>query len=245
MRTDGLNVGLPEGQMGNSEVGHMNIGAGRVVWQQLALINKKFEDGSAADEKVIADLANYCIENNKPLHLTGLVSDGGVHSSMEHLISLCKIFTVKGVQHIFIHAFTDGRDTDPNSGKGFVQYLESKIENTKAKIASVIGRYYAMDRDNRWERVKLAYDLMVKGAGEKVTNLEEALSKSYEAGVTDEFVKPMVKVDAQGNPIAVIQDDDVVICFNFRTDRGREITTALTQKEFPEQEISYQSLLER
>lgn len=234
LTTFGNAVGLPEGQMGNSEVGHMNIGAGRVVWQQLALINKKFEDGSAADEKVIADLANYCIQNKKPLHLTGLVSDGGVHSSMEHLISLCKIFTEKGVQHIFIHAFTDGRDTDPNSGKAFVQYLESKIENTNAKIASIIGRYYAMDRDKRWERIHLAYDLMVNGNGKSFHSATDAIQAAYDGNITDEFIQASVIVDAENNALATIKDDDAVLCFNFRTDRGRQITQALTQTDFPD-----------
>lgn len=234
LTTFGNAVGLPEGQMGNSEVGHMNIGAGRVVWQQLALINKKFEDGSAADEKVIADLANYCIQNKKPLHLTGLVSDGGVHSSMEHLISLCKIFTEKGVQLIFIHAFTDGRDTDPNSGKAFVQYLESKIENTNAKIASIIGRYYAMDRDKRWERIHLAYDLMVNGNGKSFHSATDAIQAAYDGNITDEFIQASVIVDAENNALATIKDDDAVLCFNFRTDRGRQITQALTQTDFPD-----------
>jgi 2,3-bisphosphoglycerate-independent phosphoglycerate mutase len=232
LTTFGNAVGLPEGQMGNSEVGHINIGAGRVVWQQLALINKKFEDGSAADEKVINDLANYCILNNKPLHLTGLVSDGGVHSSMEHLISLCKIFSEKGVHEIFIHAFTDGRDTDPNSGKGFVEYLESNIMNTKAKIASIIGRYYAMDRDKRWERIHLAYDLMVNGKGKNFHSATEAIQAAYDENITDEFIQPSVIVDAENNAMATIKDNDAVLCFNFRTDRGRQITQALTQTDF-------------
>jgi 2,3-bisphosphoglycerate-independent phosphoglycerate mutase len=220
--------------MGNSEVGHINIGAGRVVWQQLALINKKFEDGSAADEKIINDLANYCNLNNKPLHLTGLVSDGGVHSSMQHLISLCKIFTEKGVQQIFIHAFTDGRDTDPNSAKGFVEYLESNIINTNAKIASIIGRYYAMDRDKRWERIHLAYDLMVNGKGKNFHSASEAIQAAYDENVTDEFIQPSVIVDAENNALATIKDNDAVLCFNFRTDRGRQITQALTQTDFPD-----------
>lgn len=234
LTTFGNAVGLPEGQMGNSEVGHMNIGAGRVVWQQLALINKKFEDGSAANEKVLQDMADYCNSNSKPLHLIGLVSNGGVHSSMEHLISLCKIFTEKKVQKIFIHAFTDGRDTDPKSGLGFIQELEKAISGTNAKIASLIGRYYAMDRDKRWERAKLAYDLMVHGKGEVFTNAEDALISSYEKECTDEFLNASIIKGEDENPIATIQEGDAVLSFNFRTDRGRQITQALTQMDFPE-----------
>ena len=234
LTTFGHAVGLPEGQMGNSEVGHMNIGAGRVVWQQLALINKKFEDGTAAEELELNNLVNYCKENDKPLHLTGLVSDGGVHSSLEHLISLCKIFTNKGVKQIFIHAFTDGRDTDPKSGIGFIQYLERGIENTNAKVATVIGRYYAMDRDKRWERIHLAYDLMVNGKGTSFYSSSEAIQAAYSKSVTDEFVQPSLIVDAENKPIASIQNGDAVLCFNFRTDRGRQLTQALTQTNFPD-----------
>lgn len=234
LTTFGNAVGLPEGQMGNSEVGHMNIGAGRVVWQQLALINKKFEEGSAANEPGILELSRYCVANDKPLHLIGLVSDGGVHSSLEHLKSLCHIFTKAGVKTINVHAFTDGRDTDPKSGIGFINDLENSIKNTNARIVSVIGRYYAMDRDKRWERVKLAYDLMVNGTGKHFANAEQALKDAYENGVTDEFVPASVIVDEKSQPLATIQDEDAVLCFNFRTDRGRQITQALTQQDFHE-----------
>lgn len=234
LTTFGHAVGLPEGQMGNSEVGHMNIGAGRVVWQQLALINKKFEDQSAAQVHGIVELAEYCLKNEKPLHLIGLVSDGGVHSSMDHLIALCKIYTEKGVKDIYIHAFTDGRDTDPKSGIDYLSTLEREIAGTNARVVSVIGRYYAMDRDKRWERVKLAYDLMVNGAGAKYSSAMEAMRDAYANDITDEFVKPSVITDTQGKPIACIQDDDAVLCFNFRTDRGRQITQVLTQTDMHE-----------
>ena len=234
LTTFGNAVGLPEGQMGNSEVGHMNIGAGRVVWQQLALINKKFEDGSAADVKGINEIAEYCVKNDKPLHLIGLVSDGGVHSSMEHLIALCRIFTAKGVDTINIHAFTDGRDTDPKSGISYLETLENEIKNTNARVVSVIGRYYAMDRDKRWERVKQAYDLLVNAQGAHFNNSIEALNAAYSADITDEFIKPSVITDAKGNPLAKINDSDAVLCFNFRTDRGRQITQVLTQMDMHE-----------
>ena len=234
LTTFGNAVGLPEGQMGNSEVGHMNIGAGRVVWQQLALINKKFEDGTAANEAVIQELADYCNAGNKPLHLTGLVSDGGVHSSMEHLIALCKIFTEKKVARICIHAFTDGRDTDPKSGLGFIQTLESAIAGTNAKVVSLIGRYYAMDRDHRWERIQLAYDLMVKGKGTHFPDATSAIRAAYDAGISDEFIQPSVLTNEQNEALACIKEGDAVLCFNFRTDRGRQITQALTQTDFPE-----------
>lgn len=234
LTTFGNAVGLPEGQMGNSEVGHMNIGAGRVVWQQLALINKKFEDGSAAGLQGIEALASYCFTNKKPLHLIGLVSDGGVHSSLEHLKALCAIFTEKGVSEIYIHAFTDGRDTDPRSGEGYIADLEASISATNARIASVIGRYYAMDRDKRWERVKLAYDLMVNGQGKNFESAKSALEDAYANQVTDEFVKPSVIVGQDNQPIATIKDGDAVLCFNFRTDRGRQITQVLTQSDMHE-----------
>ena len=230
LTTFGNAVGLPEGQMGNSEVGHMNIGAGRVVWQQLALINKKFEDGSAANEPAIAQIAAYCAANSKPLHLIGLVSDGGVHSSIEHLVALCRIFGEKGLPAIYIHAFTDGRDTDPRSAARYISYLEDKIQGTGARIVSVVGRYYAMDRDKRWERVKLAYDLMVNSAGDRFPDAVTAIHTSYEKGVTDEFIMPAIIGNGEGR----IQEHDAVLCFNFRTDRGRQITQALTQMDFPD-----------
>ena len=227
LTTFGNEVGLPNGQMGNSEVGHMNIGAGRVVWQQLALINKKFEDGSAANENEIVKLANYCIENQKPLHLIGLVSDGGVHSSIEHLIQLCHIFTQKGVAQIYIHAFTDGRDTDPQSALQYLNDLETAIANTNARVVSIIGRYFAMDRDKRWAKTKKAYKLMVDGLGEDFKSTAEAINASYKNGVTDEFIEPCT---INGTEATKIKDGDAVFCFNFRTDRGRQITQVLTQQ---------------
>ncbi len=234
LTTFGHAVGLPEGQMGNSEVGHMNIGAGRVVWQQLALINKQFTDGTAANEPGINELAQYCLENDKPLHLIGLVSDGGVHSSMDHLIELCKIFTSKGVKTINIHAFTDGRDTDPKSGKGYLQTVEKAIEGTNARIVSVIGRYYAMDRDKRWERVKLAYDLMVNGVGQPFLSTEAAMDAAYNNNITDEFIHASVITESAHQALATIRENDAVLCFNFRTDRGRQITQVLTQMDMHE-----------
>lgn len=242
LTTFGNAVGLPEGQMGNSEVGHMNLGAGRVVWQQLALINKAFKDGSAAGMETIEKTANYCKTNNKPLHLAGLVSDGGVHSSMEHLIQLCKIFTTLGVEKIWVHAFTDGRDTDPQSGQVYIAELESAISGTNAAIATVIGRYYAMDRDHRWERTALAYHLMTEGKGTAFASAADAVKSSYAAGITDEFIKPAVITDAHGQPKGLIAEGDAVFCFNFRTDRGRQITQALTQTDFPEQSMKKMQL---
>ena len=225
--TDGENVGLPKGQMGNSEVGHLNIGAGRIMYQDLAKINIACEDNSIAEMENLKKSFTYSKENNKPLHLMGLVSDGGIHSHQNHLYKLCELANKAGVENVFIHAFTDGRDCDPKSGKGFIQKLEQNLFG--AKIASVCGRYYAMDRDKRWERVKLAYDLLTIGKGESSQNLTESIQNSYNNGITDEFIKPIISVDENKNPIATIQEDDAVICFNFRTDRCREITTALTQ----------------
>lgn len=237
LQTFGNAVGLPEGQMGNSEVGHMNIGAGRVVWQQLELINRSFQLGDAAQMQGIIQITQYCLENNKPLHLIGLVSKGGVHSSLDHLIALCKIFSEKGLKEIYIHAFMDGRDTDPQSGVHYIEYLEEAIKETGAKLAGLVGRYYAMDRDQRWERIKIAYDLMVHSMGRKSVSAIEALKESYNQGVTDEFVLPVVLTDESGDPITQIKDGDAVFCFNFRTDRGRQITRALTQEDFHEQNM--------
>ena len=234
LRTSGLDVGLPDGQMGNSEVGHMNLGAGRVVYQDLVKINKAAEDGSLAHNSVLKEAFNYANTDNKQVHFIGLVSDGGVHSHQNHLTALCKAAADAGVKKAFIHAFTDGRDCDPNSGLAQVQRLESEITGTGAKVASVIGRYYAMDRDKRWERVKLAYDLLVNGKGSGFSSAPEAIQSSYDQGITDEFIKPAVILD-NGNPMTTIQKGDVVLCFNFRTDRGREITMALTQEAFPEE----------
>jgi len=227
-------VGLPDGQMGNSEVGHMNLGAGRTVYQELGRIHKAVADNELPTNPVIKDAFEYAKTNNRDVHFIGLVSDGGVHSHTRHLRGLCDAAQVYGLDNVYIHAFLDGRDTDPKSGIGYIADLEEYIAPIPAKIASVIGRYYAMDRDNRWERVKLAYDLMVKGDGEATQDFLASIQKSYADGITDEFVKPIVRVDSDGNPVAVIKDGDVVICFNFRTDRGREITIALTQKSFPE-----------
>jgi 2,3-bisphosphoglycerate-independent phosphoglycerate mutase len=234
LEASGTAVGLPAGQMGNSEVGHMNLGAGRVVYQELGRINKAVDDNEFPTNTVLKEAFEYAKENNKDVHFIGLVSDGGVHSHIRHLIGLCDAAKVFNLQKVFIHAFLDGRDTDPKSGESFITELEDHIENTNVKLASAIGRYYAMDRDNRWERVKLAYDLMVNGTGQPTNNILQSVKESYLQGVTDEFIQPIVKVDADGQPLAVIKQDDVVICFNFRTDRGREITAALTQRAFPE-----------
>lgn len=234
LEASGMAVGLPDGQMGNSEVGHMNLGAGRTVYQELGRIHKAVADNELPGNPVIKEAFEYAKANNKDVHFIGLVSDGGVHSHTRHLKGLCNAAKVYDLDKVYIHAFLDGRDTDPRSGAGYITDLDEYIANSPAKIASVIGRYYAMDRDNRWERVKLAYDLMVKGDGEATQNVLASIQSSYIDGVTDEFVKPIVRVDADGKPIAVIKDGDVVICFNFRTDRGREITIALTQKAFPE-----------
>ena len=225
--TFGEHVGLPKGQMGNSEVGHLNIGAGRIVYQDLAKINIACEDNSIAEQENLKKSFAYAKENNKHLHLIGLVSDGGIHSHQNHLYKLCELANNAGVKNVFVHAFTDGRDCDPKSGKGFIQKLEQNLFG--AKIASVCGRYYAMDRDKRWERIKMAYDLMVNGEGAASQNLTESIQNSYNNGITDEFIKPIISVDENRNPIATIKENDAVICFNFRTDRCREITAALTQ----------------
>lgn len=233
----GTAVGLPEGQMGNSEVGHMNLGAGRVVYQELGRINKAVEEKEFSTNKAIKGAFDYAKTNGKKVHFIGLVSDGGVHSHINHLKGLCDTAKEFGLTDVFIHAFLDGRDTDPNSGLGFITELNDHLQHSAGHLASAIGRYYAMDRDNRWERVKLAYDVMVNAEGKKVQSVIEGIQESYAEGITDEFVKPMVVCDTNGNPLAKIENDDVVICFNFRTDRGREITLALTQKEFPEQNM--------
>ena len=237
LRTDGLNVGLPEGQMGNSEVGHMNLGAGRIVYQDLVKINLAVESNSLAKEPVLIDAFDYAKKNNKPVHFLGLLSDGGVHSHINHLYGLINAANAYGLENIFIHAFTDGRDVDPKSGFGFVTALEEFLKNKNGKIATVTGRYYAMDRDKRWERVKLAYDALVKGIGENSKNLLKAIEKSYDDDITDEFIKPIIAVDANNEPVATIKDGDVVIFFNFRTDRGRQLTQALTQEDFHEQNM--------
>jgi len=234
--TDGENVGLPRGQMGNSEVGHLNIGAGRIVYQDLAKINLACEENTIIDNVNLEKSFAYTKENNKDLHLIGLVSDGGIHSHHNHLYKLCELAQKERIQKVFVHAFTDGRDCDSKSGKGFIQQLEKNLFG--AKIASVCGRYYAMDRDKRWERVKLSYDLMVNGIGQKSQSLTNSIQDSYNNGITDEFIKPIVLVDDNGGPITKIKEDDAVICFNFRTDRCREITTVLTQINMPEFEMN-------
>jgi 2,3-bisphosphoglycerate-independent phosphoglycerate mutase len=232
-----LAVGLPVGQMGNSEVGHMNIGAGRIVYQDLVRINKAIEEKELDNNPVLLDAFAYAKKNNKNVHFMGLLSDGGVHSHIDHLKGLVSIAHNNHVKNLFIHAFTDGRDTDPKGGIAYLADLTNHLNKTTGKVASIVGRYYAMDRDKRWERVKLAYDLLVKGVGEKSTDLAKSLQDSYTNNVTDEFVKPVVAVDGNQNPIGTIQEGDVVLCFNFRTDRGRQITQSLTQQNFPEQDM--------
>ncbi|MFN3666955.1 MAG: 2,3-bisphosphoglycerate-independent phosphoglycerate mutase [Sediminibacterium sp.] len=232
--TCGEEVGLPEGQMGNSEVGHLNLGAGRIVYQELQRINVAVKSGELAGNTAFQDSLSYAKNQDKALHLIGLVSDGGVHSHINHLKAICDLCKQKGLTKVFIHVFTDGRDTDPKSGLGFVTELQNHLANSAGTIATVSGRYYAMDRDKRWERVKMAYDCLVKSAGPTAPNAISAIEKAYEAGITDEFILPTVITNDQGQPIAAIQEGDAVICFNFRTDRCREITEVLTQQSFPE-----------
>ncbi|PQA92929.1 phosphoglycerate mutase (2,3-diphosphoglycerate-independent) [Chryseobacterium shigense] len=237
LEASGLAVGLPVGQMGNSEVGHMNLGAGRVVYQNLVKLNMAVENGTLGQQQIIQDAFDYAKRENKKLHFIGLVSNGGVHSHINHLKGLLTAAQEFGLhENVFVHAFTDGRDCDPHSGLGFIEELQGHMETTVGKLATVTGRYYAMDRDKRWERVKLAYDAMVEGVGLQTTDALAAIKSSYDNNVTDEFLKPiiLVKTTETGNvvPVAKIIDGDVVICFNFRTDRGREITEVLTQKDF-------------
>ena len=236
LRTDGLYVGLPEGQMGNSEVGHMNLGAGRVVYQNLVKINKAYEEETLDTEKEIQAAFEYAKKHNKNIHLMGLLSDGGIHSHINHLKGLLRAAKKADLKNVFVHAFTDGRDCDPKSGIGFIKEIEDYMQTTTGKLASVIGRYYAMDRDKRWDRVKLAYDLLVNGKGQKVSSskLIETIQKSYDAKVTDEFLKPIVVTNDKSVPLVTIQKDDVVIYFNYRSDRGRELTQVLTQENFPD-----------
>lgn len=235
--TCGEDVGLPEGQMGNSEVGHLNIGAGRIVYQDLVRINKAIRDNSITNIPKVIEAFTYAQKANTNVHFIGLVSDGGVHSSMEHLFKLCDISQDYGLKNVFIHALTDGRDTDPKSGIGYIKEVEAKIKDTTVKIASLTGRYYTMDRDKRWERIKMGYDLLIHGVGKQTKNIVSAVKDSYKNGITDEFIKPIVTVDDNKNPIGVIKPNDVVICFNFRTDRLRQITTTLTQTNMPEHEM--------
>jgi 2,3-bisphosphoglycerate-independent phosphoglycerate mutase len=233
--TCGEAVGLPEGQMGNSEVGHLNLGAGRIVYQELQRINVAVKDGSFAKNEHLLASIRYARNNNKPLHLLGLVSDGGVHSHINHLKAICDVCKREGLTNVFIHAFTDGRDTDPKSGLGFITELQQHLNMSAGKIASVSGRYYAMDRDKRWERIKLAYDALVNGIGNKATDAIAAIEQSYASGITDEFIKPAVVIAEDQQPVATIKDGDAVLCFNFRTDRCREITVVLSQTDMPEQ----------
>ena len=235
LKTDGENVGLPEGQMGNSEVGHLNIGAGRVVYQDLVKINRACRDNSILRNEEIVKAFEYAKAQGVSVHFMGLVSDGGVHSSLDHLFKLCDISAHYGIDNTYVHCFMDGRDTDPRSGKGFIEALQNHMAQSKGTIASIIGRYYAMDRDKRWERVKIAYDQLVNGVGEASTDMVAAMQKSYDEGVTDEFVKPIVHVDGEGKAIGTVKPNDVVIFFNYRNDRAKELTIVLTQQDMPEE----------
>ena len=237
LKTSGEDVGLPDGQMGNSEVGHLNIGAGRVVYQDLVRINRAVADNSIVDNQELVKAFTYAKENNKQVHFIGLVSDGGVHSLDKHLYKLCDLTGDYGLEKVYIHAITDGRDTDPRSGKGFVKSLEKHLENSNGQIATLIGRYYSMDRDKRWERVKEGYDLYVNGKGKPVSCISDAIQESYDEGITDEFIKGAFLQDENGNPVTRISEGDVVICFNFRTDRLREMTVVLSQTDMPELEM--------
>ncbi|MBA6157253.1 2,3-bisphosphoglycerate-independent phosphoglycerate mutase [Tenacibaculum sp. S7007] len=232
LRTDGEHVGLPEGQMGNSEVGHMNLGAGRIVYQNLAKINKAVKDGSLAQETELLNAFEYAKKNNKNVHFLGLVSNGGIHSHIDHLKGLLDAASKHELKNVFLHAFTDGRDCDPKSGKYFINDIQEHMQKTTGELATITGRYYAMDRDNRWERVQLAYDALVNGKGSLSTNATESIQQSYDSGVTDEFIKPIIMVDDNNQPKTTIKEDDVIIFFNFRTDRGRQLTEALHQKDF-------------
>lgn len=242
LEASGLAVGLPEGQMGNSEVGHMNIGAGRVVYQDLVKINLAVKNGELNEHPVLKEAFEKAKLNKKKVHFIGLVSDGGVHAHITHLKGLCDAAKFHGLEHVFIHAFMDGRDTDPKGGVHYLEDLQNHLKTSVGQIASVVGRYYAMDRDNRWERVKLAYDALVNGEGEKSKNLLTAIKKSYDNHVTDEFIRPIIHVGGDNKPLATIQEGDLVICFNFRTDRGREITQVLTQRDFEDYNMKKLSL---
>jgi len=235
--TDGEHVGLPAGQMGNSEVGHMNLGAGRIVYQDLVKISKAIEDKSIEKNPVLVAALEYAESQNKNVHFLGLLSDGGVHSHLDHLEGLLEMASKYNCPGVYVHGFTDGRDVDPKSGRGYVQKLSEKLKNTGAQIASLCGRYYAMDRDNRWERVKKAYDALVHGRGKLTQNLVESIQESYANGVTDEFIEPLIVTDEKNEPLAKITDGDVVIFFNYRTDRGRQLTQALSQVAFSDQDM--------
>ena len=232
LRTDGLHVGLPDGQMGNSEVGHMNLGAGRIVYQNLARINKAVQEGALGKEEVLLDTFKYAKENNKDVHLLGLVSDGGIHAHINHLKGILDVAKENKVDNVYLHAFTDGRDCDPKSGTNFINDIQEYMKESTGELASVTGRYYAMDRDNRWERVKEAYDGLVHGIGIKTTDAVAEMKANYEAGITDEFHKSIIVTDKANTPKTQIKEGDVVLFFNYRTDRGRELTNALSQNDF-------------
>ncbi|MFO8001611.1 MAG: 2,3-bisphosphoglycerate-independent phosphoglycerate mutase [Marinilabilia sp.] len=234
LEASGENVGLPDGQMGNSEVGHLNIGAGRIVYQDLVKINLAIKNNSIAENPELVKAYQYAKENNKKVHFLGLVSKGGVHSSQEHLYKLADVAKDFGLEKVFVHAFMDGRDTDPKSGKGYLTELMDHLKTSAGEVASVVGRYYAMDRDKRWERIKEAYDLMVHGKGKETRDLTGAIQASYDQDITDEFIEPIVQVDENGKPLATIGEGDVIVFFNFRNDRAREITQVLTQQDMPE-----------
>jgi len=242
LTTCGELVGLPEGQMGNSEVGHLNLGAGRIVYQELQRINVAVRDGTLAGNETFLSTLRYAKSNKKPLHLLGLVSNGGVHSHIDHLKAIIDVCKKEDLNEVFVHALTDGRDCDPKSGLGFMKELQQHLNSTVGKIATVNGRYYAMDRDKRWERIKLAYDAMVNGIGQKATDALAAVENSYKNNVTDEFILPTVIIDEAQQPLATIKDGDAVLCFNFRTDRCREITQVLTQVDLPEFNMHKMSL---
>lgn len=242
LRTDGMEVGLPNGQMGNSEVGHVNLGAGRVVYQDLAKINMAVEKDTLKDESVLQEAFKTAKENKVKLHFLGLVSDGGVHAHINHIKGLVRAAKLAEVPDVFVHAFTDGRDVDPKSGAAFIGDLQESCAANNAQVASVIGRYYAMDRDKRWERVKKAYDLLVHGKGKATTDFVAAIKDSYADGTTDEFIEPLVRVGADNQPLATIQSGDVVVFFNFRTDRGRQLTQALHQQDFEDYDMKKQDL---
>lgn len=231
LQASGENVGLPDGQMGNSEVGHLNIGAGRILYQDLVKINKAIKEGSILDNPQIKNAFSYAKENGKALHFMGLTSDGGVHSSLDHLFALCDIAKQYGLEKVYIHCFMDGRDTDPRSGKGFIEQLQAHLDKSTGAIASIIGRYYAMDRDKRWDRVKVAYDLLIHGEGSQATDMVKAMQDSYDADVTDEFIKPINNANVDGT----IKEGDAVIFFNYRNDRAKELTIVLTQQDMPEE----------
>jgi 2,3-bisphosphoglycerate-independent phosphoglycerate mutase len=234
LHASGENVGLPDGQMGNSEVGHLNIGAGRIIYQDLVKINMEIKTGEIKNNTVLSDAFAYARDNDKQVHFFGLLSDGGVHSLDKHLYALCDMTGEYSIKNVFVHGFGDGRDTDPKSGIGYMRNLLYHLQNSNGKVASFVGRYYAMDRDKRWERIKEAYDLIVNGKGTSVIDIVEAMQKSYDNGVTDEFMKPIVVVDEEGEPIGKLKSGDVIVFFNFRNDRAKELTIALTQKDLPE-----------